>query len=364
MESAIHPKLYEFLILALTLLIQSSGKMRVAKRRYFFKGNQNGYISHLEEYVANLAKYAGDLESLVDKANIQWKRLPLVAEIQEQDTANSREVLTPQEGSQGHREGGSFTFQLVNKPQDRLTPTNSFLSRLPKNEEEWSQKRINVQFATSEQMAQLFDLLTRRSGQISFPDIGSKPDFGANFGQIAKDYSKLVRAMRVKSELSTQLKHYSHLVFNCICVVVLELGMPLDEVDQLSRDFVDNSGQSSRYMSRLRAASKWIAQHSESLESSLQHRAPELFFMCKTPFTIKYTATNNHKGVSPCLNTVPSLSVLGTGSFSCLKPRKYPKLSRKLQKTKRVSPSRQHFCSLPWDLGKLGGQLHNRVTLI
>ena len=175
-------------------------------------------------------------------------------------------------------------------------------------------------------------------------DIGSGPGSGASLSEIVGDYCRMVSAINIEAEFSTQLKHYSHLLFNCICVVALKSGMPLTDVDNITRRFVEKAERSSRYMSRLRSASKWVAQQCEALEDKMQHRASELFFLCKTSSATDYTSANGSKGGVHSLNTVPSSNVLSAGHFSLPRLRKSQKCSGKMRSERRVSFSRRRSC--------------------
>ncbi|CAG8236718.1 unnamed protein product [Penicillium olsonii] len=93
------------------------------------------------------------------------------------------------------------------------------------------------------------------------------------------DYGALTKGRKLQGNLLLHIAKYQQLVFVSLCVVMLEIGTPIDSVDWMMRRYISDT--SSANLRRLRYGCKWVNRcMSKLLEQNWGFSSWEAFILC------------------------------------------------------------------------------------
>jgi hypothetical protein len=222
------------------------------QRIHGFEGTESKYARYLEDTVHSLQSRVKELEDEVWHLRSSTR------------TPSSQQSSPPE-------------------PKRKKTELSNFLSRVPKDEKEWSDTRIRRGFHDRAELVKTFALLTHMNPLACF--LHSPPKDRASMIQMLDDYGAFLNELATRKNYATQVSHFSTLLFCCLALVALELDTPLTKVDEIMKTCLSqqygNCTASGKYLSRLRTAARWAVQRVDELyKVGLKHRAWEIFLMC------------------------------------------------------------------------------------
>ena len=154
---------------------------------------------------------------------------------------------------------------------------DNFINQIPSSDYEWLKERTRLDLTTPEQSAITFRVLTR----LANPDQSARqwPILKSRILplKILDDYCAFASELQQSAQRETQQSKFADVLFLCICCVSLKIGVTINDIDERIKTYFRKPNLASTYCSRLRRASKWVAQMTERLELSLAHRGSELF---------------------------------------------------------------------------------------
>ncbi|SCN98170.1 unnamed protein product [Fusarium fujikuroi] len=189
-------------------------------------------------------------------------------------------------------EAPTITFH-IEKPQDLQTEPNvegkqsselrRFLKQLPKTDEEWCDRRREVQLSNPEEVTRTFwGFITRTQSQAKTSEIQADP-WSLTGERILRDYRQFVGCLQQESVRTVQVSNFAVLLFVCLCRVARMYGVCLETVDDLMDGILPRTKKpekkKSNYLRKLRSNVLWPVHQAELLRNKYAHRADELFLL-------------------------------------------------------------------------------------
>ncbi|KAF2731545.1 hypothetical protein EJ04DRAFT_514496 [Polyplosphaeria fusca] len=169
-----------------------------------------------------------------------------------------------------------------------------FTKSVPKDENEWKEKRESLGLALPAQRIHAFLLLTRRSSSLPHPGNKSEPDRPEDVLGVLPEYLSLALELHVAAKYVAQVTNYVTLLFVCIAVVVRSLDVDAEIVDGHIKNFLDKVQKEKckadrDHIRRLRSSVPWVVARMHELYEKVQQAVRPSTNMPNTPRPIRQT---------------------------------------------------------------------------
>jgi hypothetical protein len=167
---------------------------------------------------------------------------------------------------------------------------SEFFNSIPMNEEDWLNKRTDLNLCTPRDVINAFFLLTCGILLRATSETNLKQTW--NISQTLRGYKRLVDFLDQRRASATHIFNFSQLLFVCLCCVARKDGASVEEVDELMNEVLpkrkgkDELGGS--YLAHIRTAVQWPIAQEGRLKENLGNRANELFLLCMSHFSAAY----------------------------------------------------------------------------
>ncbi len=244
------------------------------QRRFPFKGSLQDYVAHLER---ELESAQSQLARLQEARVVPWAAQDVQTPAMTRPVSNLEIMVTTADSLKHQMES---QVEKTKKPdvEPWKNAASDFLSQIPTDEKSWSQKRSSTLLSTPDQVIHAFHILTLHQRRITSSCAAVQ---SASPLEVVEAYRGLQHFLRTTAEFTTQMHHYSQLLFFCVCLVARDNGLGVEEIDRLAATCLPERDASSVYLMRLRTAAGWVARVIDRLEGTLKHLAPAFFLLCR-----------------------------------------------------------------------------------
>ncbi len=196
------------------------------QRRFPFKGSIQDYVAHLE---LELESARSQLARLQEAHLVPWAAQDVQTPARTQPVSNL-EITVVTANSLKHQLESQVEKTKKPDAETWKNAASDFLSQIPIDEESWSEKRSSTLLSTPDQVIHAFYLLTLQQRLITSSYTGVK---SADL-EVVEAYGNLQHFLGTTATFTTQMYHYSQVLFFCVCLVARESGLKVEEVDRLA----------------------------------------------------------------------------------------------------------------------------------